>query len=160
MIRFTALAVLLTAGTCFGQHSTGYLFAGPVGISNSIYTRWQGTMVHVGGGGENSIGEHFTIGGEAGALFPSTEFGRPAALLSVNPAVYFRGGRQRIDPFITGGAGVLTSGGAAFLWNIGGGLNYWIGRHFGIRAELRNNIWPAEGINMHLVGARFGIAFR
>jgi hypothetical protein len=160
MIRFAALAVLLTAGTCFGQHSSGYLFGGPVGISNSIYTRWQGTMFHVGGGAEKGIGQHFTIGGEAGALMPRAEFGRAAALLSVNPAFYFRSGRPRVDPFVTGGAGVLTSGGAAFLWNIGGGLNYWIGRHVGVRAELRDNIWPAEGINIHLVGVRFGIAFR
>jgi hypothetical protein len=160
MIRFTALAVLLAAGTCYGQHSNGYLFGGPVGISNSIYTRWQGTMIHVGGGAEKSIGQHFTIGGEAGALFPTAKFGRAAALLSVNPAVYFRPGQQRFDPFVTGGVGVLSSGGAAFLWNIGGGLNYWIGRHVGVRAEVRDNIWTAEGTNMHLVGVRFGIAFR
>ncbi|HET8548706.1 MAG TPA: hypothetical protein VFL57_11905 [Bryobacteraceae bacterium] len=160
MIRLAVLAILLTAGRCFGQHSNGYLFAGPVGVANSIYTRWAGTLVHVGGGAEKSIGEHVTIGGEAGALFPRSELGRAAALFSINPAVYLRRGSPRLDPFVTGGVGVLTSGGASFLWNIGGGVNYWVGRHVGVRLELRDNVWPAEGINMHLVGVRFGIAFR
>jgi hypothetical protein len=160
MIRLTGVLLLMAAGTSFAQHSSGYLFAGPVGVANSFYTNWQGTLVNVGGGGEKGIGQHFAIGGEAGALIPTQQFGSAVALLSVNPAVYFRPGRPRLDPYVAGGVGVLTRGGSAFVWNIGGGVNYWFSNHVGLRIDVRDHIWPTEGTNLHLAGVRFGLAFR
>lgn len=114
----------------------GYAFGGPVGVSN-VGIRDSTTAWHVGGGGEILI--------RGGPLNHSYHFGGP------NRAT--RGMR----PFVTGGFSFLLDADVPMpLWNVGGGVDWWLGRHAGVRLEGRDQLWAAPA----LLGFRFGVVFR
>jgi hypothetical protein len=66
-----------------------------------------------------------------------------------------------LDPFVAGGVSVLTDPdccGPGFLWNLGGGTNYWIGAHTGVRVDTK--IYLGFGGQPIMIMARAGLAFR
>lgn len=81
-------------------------------------------------------------------------------MLSVNGAYHFNNaGRWR--PFVTGGYtfgfdGEVTEN----LFNIGGGVDYWIRPKVGLRIEFRDHVWSGDGDAVHLWGVRCGVTFR
>jgi hypothetical protein len=162
----TTLAFLFTSVAAWGQQSGSYiyLFGGPVVVPRSAFTRWDGTFVHVGGGGEGRLTERVGLGGELGVLVPVTnQYAITTGLASVTPAFHFipRESNRRIDPFVEGGLSLLFGRGGAIAVHYGGGVNYWILRRAGLRLEFRHHIWsPEAGEAVHLVGFRVGITFR
>jgi len=142
----------------------GYVFGGPVAVPRSAFTRWDGTFVHVGGGGEGRLTNKFGLGGELGVLKPVTN--RDAVttgLASVTPAYHFIPGdsNRKIDPFVDGGLSLLFGRGSGAAIHYGGGLNYWFRRRIGLRLEFRHHFWsPEAGETINLVGFRVGIVFR
>jgi hypothetical protein len=107
------------------------IFGGPP-LSND------GRLVHVGGGGEATIGRIFGIGTDFGGIHNAAR-GGTAAVLSVNGYAHARGSkRASIDPYLTAGySGVVfvhqRSGGP----NLGAGVNWWSRRSLGLAVELR-----------------------
>jgi hypothetical protein len=41
------------------------------------------------------------------------------------------------------------------LWNVGGGVDWWLGRHAGVRLEVRDQLFAAPVF----LGFRFGVVF-
>jgi hypothetical protein len=141
-----------------------YMFAGPTVVPRSAFTRWDGTFIHAGGGGEARLANRFGLGGELGVLKPVTnQYAITTGLASVTPAYHFirRDSKRKFDPFVDGGFSVLFGSGAGAAIHYGGGLNYWVGRRLGLRLEFRHHLWsPEGGETVHLIGFRVGIAFR
>lgn len=142
----------------------GYVFGGPVVVPQSAFTRWDGSFVHVGGGGEGRLTDRFGMGGELGVLKPVTN--RDAittGLASVTPAYHLipRNSNRKADPFVDAGLSVLFGRGSGVAVHYGGGLNYWVRRRIGLRLEFRHHLWsPEAGEAIHLVGFRIGLTFR
>lgn len=139
-----------------------YIFSGPVVVPKSAFTRWNGDFIHVGGGGEGRITGRFALGGEFGVLMPITNQQNAITTFvgSVTPAFHFfdKDSRSRFDPFVNGGLSLLAGRGGAFAVHYGGGMNYWLHRRIGLRAEFRDHLWsPEAGEAIHLVDFRFGI---
>jgi hypothetical protein len=148
------------------QQSGSYVYAvtGPVVVPPSAFTFWNGTFIHVGGGGEARLTNRFGLGGELGVLKPVTnQYAITTGLASVTPAYHFiaRGSNRTIDPFVNGGFSALFGSGAGAAIHYGGGLNYWVRRRLGLRFEFRHHLWsPEAGEAIHLIGFRIGVAFR
>lgn len=148
------------------QPSGSYFYAvtGPVAVPRSAFTRWDGTFVYVGGGGEARLTNKFGLGGELGVLKPVTNpYARTTGLASVTPAYHFiaRGSTRKVDPFVDGGFSVLFGSGTGAAFHYGGGLNYWVRQRLGLRFEFRHHLWTPEGGEaINLVGFRVGLTFR
>jgi hypothetical protein len=160
------LIMLLVSFPTAAQMSSGYVYAfgGPVVVPKSAFTRWNGGFVHAGGGGEGRLTDRFALGGEIGVLKPVTnQYAITTGLASVTPAFHFisRDSKRKFDPFVDGGFSLLAGGGGgAVAIHYGGGMNYWVGRRFGLRFEFRHHIFsPETGEAVHLVGFRVGIVF-
>jgi hypothetical protein len=141
-----------------------YMFAGPTVVPRSAFTRWDGTFIQAGGGGEGRLANRFGLGGELVVLKPVTnQYALTTGLASVTPAYHFmpRDSKSKFDPFVGGGGSLLAGGGgAAAAFHYGGGVNYWVGRRIGLRFEFRHHLWGDEGERIHLVGFRVGVTFR
>ncbi len=159
------LITLLVSFPAAGQMSGNYVyvFAGPVVVPKSAYTRWNGDFVHVGGGGEGHLTERFALGGEIGVLKPVTnQYAVTTGLASVTPAFHFvpKDSKRKFDPFVDGGLSLLAGRGGAIAIHYGGGVNYWLRRRVGLRFEFRHHLWsPEAGETVHFVGFRVGIIF-
>ena len=147
------------------QHSPGHIygFVGPVVVPQSAFTAWNGTFVHIGGGGEGRLNDKFGLGGEIGVLRPLTNpYGRSIGLASLNPAFHFfsKTSQRKFDPFINGGFSLAFGTGVAAGFNYGGGMNYWLRPRFGLRVEFRHHLWsPEAGETVQFLGVRFGVVF-
>ena len=164
---FGIVALLASCIVASAQQSGSYVYAfgGPVVVPRSAFTRWDGTFIHAGGGGEARLANRFGLGGELGVLKPVTnQYAITTGLGSVTPAYHFirRDSKRKFDPFVDGGVSLLVGGGgAAAAVHYGGGVNYWVGRRLGLRFEFRHHLWsPEAGEAIHLIGFRVGIAFR
>jgi hypothetical protein len=164
ILSVLALMFFPIAASAQPSGNYGYAFGGPVVVPRSAFTRWDGTFIHVGGGGEARLTNRFGLGGELGVLKPVTnQYAITTGLASVTPAYHFfaRGSNRTFDPFVNGGFSVLFGSGAGAAIHYGGGLNYWVRRRIGLRLEFRHHVWsPEAGEAIHLVGFRIGLAFR
>jgi hypothetical protein len=103
---FFALLLLLSLGArAFAQEPRSYLhgFTGPVVVPQSAFTRWNGTVLPLGGGGEALIANKFGLEGEAGVLLPtSAQYAVTTGLLSFDPAYHFleTNSSPKLDPFV------------------------------------------------------------
>jgi hypothetical protein len=141
------------------RESYGYIFAGVASPANNIFTRYQNAFGHLGGGGEATFNRYFGVGAEVGVLLPSGDRSQAVGLVSVGPYLHFSREESRFDPFVTAGYSALIRNGVGNLWHAGGGLNYWINRRLGVRAEFRNHVWPSAD-SLQLPNFRFGITLR
>jgi hypothetical protein len=163
------LGIVVLLASCIvasAQQSGSYVYAvtGPVVVPRSAFTRWDGTFIHAGGGGEARLTNRFGLGGELGVLKPVTnQYAITTGLASVTPAYHFiaRGSNRTIDPFVNGGFSVLFGSGAGAAIHYGGGLNCWVRPRLGLRFEFRHHLWsPEAGEAVHLIGFRVGVTFR
>lgn len=162
-ILLGALAVLITSLPAPAEvpGDYAYVFAGPVIVPKSAYTRWDGDFIHVGGGGEGRLTDRFALGGEVGVFKPITnQYAVTTGQVSGTPAFHFlsRHGKSKVDPFVDGGLSLLFGRGGALAVHYGGGVNYWLTRRVGLRVEFRHHIW-SEGSAVHMVGLRLGVVF-
>ncbi len=138
----------------------GYGFAG-VGAAT-----WDGESEgtwHVGGGGEALFRDAFGVGAEMGYLSWLEEGSDGLGVLSVNGSYHFNGGSstRRWRPFLTGGYTLGFDGETSEnLFNVGGGVDYWVKPRVGLRLEFRDHVWSDGGETVHFWGARVGVTFR
>lgn len=113
----------------------------------------------IAGGGEGLLYKGFGMGAEVGYLAPFQGAGDGFGILSVNPSYHFRGsGSGRLVPFVTGGFSLGFRNGAAGGGNFGGGVQYWMKDHVGLRLEFRDHIFSSD--TPHFYQFRVGLSFR
>ncbi len=159
VILMCVLMILpMTALAQGGDYSKfdGYAFFAP-GFS-SPSTR---TLAHVGGGGEGFFTRNLGAGAELGYLTPMSSWGDGIGTLSPNVVYRFRAAdaSNKLEPFVTGGYTLFFRSGTANGFNVGGGANYWLKDHLGLRFELRDNV-NVQNATIPYFGFRVGVTFR
>jgi hypothetical protein len=151
-----AIFLMAVQGAALAQGSTerkawGYVFGGAGaatgGFTNGIYS--------VGAGGEGLVGNGFGVGAEIGyvAIDGRDGFG----LFSGNTSYHFNR-TSKLVPFVTGGYSAGLRGGASHGGNFGGGVQYWMKDHVGLRLEFRDHVFSSD--SPHLFQFRVGLSFR
>ncbi len=153
------LLILAAFGCCSAMWPTedghtrsgqGYMFLAPMSGP---------AAGHLGIGGEAFLYGGLAAGAEAGYAFPGGAFRAGFGVLSVNGSYHLnRNTHWRLWPFVTGGYSLGFRSGAASLANLGGGANYWVRDHLGLRLEFREYLGRAGSIRFREL--RFGLAFR
>lgn len=92
-------------------------------------------------GSEWVIGKGVGFGGEVGAVAGHETFG----FVSVN-GYYHLIHHGKFDPFVTAGytLGFSLFGATGSAFNAGGGINFWLWRRVGLRAEFRDVVVPGN----------------
>jgi hypothetical protein len=152
-LRILVLMVSLGA-VAAAQTSNGYVYVAPGGLTSYGHTA---ATLQFGFGGEGVIGKGIGAGAEIGAVGPTSSLADSLGVLSVNGYYHGIHGKDiRLDPFFTGGYTLMFRAGTMNLGNFGGGSNYWFSRHFGVRAEFRDQL----NSYANFWGFRFGLSFR
>ncbi len=134
--------------------SHGYVLAAPGTSNNDEF----GTVLKVGVGGEYVFDNGVGVGGEvAGMGLEDFHFG--FGLASVNGSYHIPREDSKIDPFITGGYTVAFPG-SANLFNVGGGVNWWVRSRLGVRLEVRDHVYTGSSAALHVVTFGVGLTFR
>jgi hypothetical protein len=136
----------------------GYGFGGIGAASGSGSSQ---ATLHFGGGFEVLGWDAVGVGAELGYLAPFDGIGDGIGMLSLNGTYHlFSGERTRkARPFITGGYSLAFRNGHENLFNLGGGVDYWVKPKVGLRIEFRDHIWTG-GEAVHFWGARVGVVLR
>jgi hypothetical protein len=164
----TFVLLLALARPLQAQHSNGYVFFAPGGITCCGHTAM---TLQFGAGGEAVLGKGIGLGAEVGAVGTRRYFADSVVgVFSPNGYYHFVHGKHiTIDPFVTGGYTLIFRSGHANLFNVGGGMNYWFRSRLGGRLEFRDQVHtecvelscsPRDGASVHYWGVRFGLAFR
>jgi hypothetical protein len=137
----------------------GYRIAGPAGVAGFFAA--SASELHAAGGGELRAASRVGAGGEFGV------FGTSGAVLvlSFNGTLYLgsRPEANKTVPYLSSGYSRfgIDRGDEAFgAWNIAGGLDYWAGRHAGLRVELRDHLRLDTRGTVQYWALRAGIVFR
>jgi len=124
-----------------------------------------GAAYEPGSGGEGTV--HFGVGGEATLLKgfgPTVEIGYLTTVDGYGlgifaPGVVYAFNRDRNTvPFVTAGYTLFFKASTAQGYFFGGGINHWIGDHWGIRVEGRDQVWHNQ--ELHFLELRFAVVFR
>jgi hypothetical protein len=147
-----AAGALLNAGVASAQHAELYASTG--------VAKYRGAQVQAAAGIE------LLMRGRAGV---SLELGRVGwgdrdhqlTHGSVSGSYHFaRAGRRRLDPFVSGGIGLVADWDAvATAYNVGAGVTFWPRLRVGLRVEARDDFALTNGI-LHVPGVRVGISLR
>jgi hypothetical protein len=153
------------AGGVNAQHSNGYLFIAPGGLSVSGQTN---STVQLGAGGEVVLTRGIGLGIEGGALATTANF-TSTIMAAVSPNGYYHFIHSRdahVDPFVTVGYSAFMRKGIQNLFNYGVGVNYWFRPSLGMRLEFRDHIHyfgagldSPSGFWAHYWGVRIGVVF-
>ena len=163
MRRAMQLALLMISLPLLGSSQTrdysnglGYAFFSP-GVTSPGTVTW----AHMGVGGDGFFTKYVSAGAEVGYLTPIQNFSGGIGTLSPNLVVRFRAKDEhnRLEPFATGGYTLFFRTGHANGLNFGGGVDYWVKDHVGLRFEVRDNVWTL-GAAIHYIGFRVGVTFR
>ena len=117
-------------------------------------------IFNAGFGGEGLIYKGLAVGADVGYLGPLEFAGEGFGNLNINGSYHFFNGQstQKWTPFVTGGYTLFFREGTANLFNIGGGVTYWINPSKGVRFEVRDQIWNDYG-TYHYVSFNVGFVF-
>ena len=118
---------------------------------------------HFGGGGEAVLRDAFGIGAEIGYIAPWEESSDGVGAMSINGTFHFFPNQpsRKARPFLTGGYTLgFDEGVTENLFNVGGGVDYWMTPKVGLRIELRDHVWSEGGDTMQFWGVRFGVTIR
>ena len=143
-----AFLIFALAPAAFGQNWHAYIVAGAGSLDSKLIS-------HAAMGGEVLFGKGFGAGAEIGVIAGHTSF----AAFSANGYYHISNpnNQRKLDSFITGGyTGAADLFSTAHIGNVGGGLHYWLVRHFGLRAEFRDFVSGGGQTPVF----RGGIAFR
>ena len=114
----------------------------------------------VAGGGEGLLKGGFGMGGEVGYLAPFEGAGNGFGILSVNPSYHFlkASASRKLVPFVTGGFSLgFRNGSSSGGGNFGGGVQYWMKDHLGLRVEFRDHIFSSD--SPQFLQFRVGLTF-
>ncbi len=119
------------------------------------------------GGGFEALFKGVGVGAEIMMLGPSGGFtDEYLGAFSLNGVYHFASSGERarrLSPFVTGGYTLYFRNGSENLWNIGGGVDYWLSRRVGIRGEVRDQFYLAPCSSCgatHLWNIRGGVVIR
>ena len=140
-MTFLLAAILVATSAQAQTRGQGIIAAGP------LWPGEGGARLALSFGGEQ-VGPQGLSGGAELVMLTRTIFsigrpeGRSAKQFVVSGLIGGRAlKRSRVVPFVSGGPSLVTNPdqccGAGFGWTIGGGADYWVARHFGIRSEVR-----------------------
>jgi hypothetical protein len=130
----------------------GYVFAAP-GTFVSVGV----TTIEFGGGMQWLVYRGLGLGFDASLMGFAECFQCMVALGSLDASYHFVPSSRRLVPFVVGGVGgAKHKGGAATLYNFGGGVNYWFANGMALRFEVRDRF---DGEGVHALGVRVGITF-
>jgi hypothetical protein len=65
-----------------------------------------------------------------------------------------------VRPFVTGGYTLGFRDGHENLFNVGGGVDFWLKPKVGLRVEFRDHIWIEDNDTLQFLGVRVGVMFR
>jgi hypothetical protein len=155
-ILFLMLASGGTLAQSSNQHRAwGYVFAGAGGETGSGSTG----LFTVGVGGEGLVYKGLGLGAEVGYLAPFRGASNGLGILSTDVSYHFAQGSKKLVPFVTGGYSLGFRGGAtASGGNFGGGVQYWMKDHLGLRLEFRDHVFSSD--SPHQYQFRVGLSFR
>jgi hypothetical protein len=141
-----------------GQSGNGYLSVGGGSSTGADLANSSEAFTQVDAGGEFVAAQTIGFGGEFGIVKKHSSFG----FVSLDASFHLlrNAATGKVDPFVTGGytrASDIFSG--ANGANFGVGLNYWLTRHFGVRAEFRDMVLSASGATASFWAIRGGFAF-
>lgn len=152
--------LVLGQAAAFGQTASdargwGYGFGGVGGASGG-----SAATLHVGGGGEGLVYKGLGMGAEVGYLSAFENLGDGLGILSTNISYHFvkPASNQKLVPFVTGGFSLAFRNGTSGGGNFGGGVQYWVRPHLGLRFEFRDHVFSSD--TPHLYGFRVGLSFR
>lgn len=157
-VILAAIFLMVVQGAALAQGSNerrgwGYGFAG-AGASSGDFSRG---YFQVGGGGEGLVQKGFGVGAEVGYLAPFQGAGNGIGIFSGDVSYHFNRA-SRLVPFVTGGYSAAFRSGASHGGNFGGGVQYWMKEHVGLRLEFRDHVFSSD--SPHLFQFRVGLAFR
>lgn len=133
-----------------------YLFGAPGAISGEGDTSG---IVHLGVGTDVDVYKGLGVEAEVGYIGILELAGLGNGCASINGRYSIgNGSSAKIVPFITGGRSWLT-GSRTNVVNFGGGINYWIGKRFGLKFEFRDNFYT-HNERVHILEGRIGLNFR
>ncbi|HVN78256.1 MAG TPA: hypothetical protein VMW38_04605 [Terriglobia bacterium] len=119
----------------------GYVYGGP-GATIAFCDCGNEATVAIGGGGEGLLKGGFGLGIDGGYFFvPSVGAQYGIGLVSPSALYQFKT-RGKTNPFVLGGYTLAFRGGVANLVHFGGGVNHWLGQHWGLRLEVRYLMSP------------------
>jgi hypothetical protein len=161
MRKFIVGVVLLMAvhGVVLAQGTTdrkgwGYAFGGVGGASGSGST----AFFSAGGGGERLVHKGLGLGADIEYLAPFRDPGNGLGIISPDISYHFSRG-SKLVPFVTGGYSLaFRSGATASGGNFGGGVQYWMKDHIGLRFEVRDHVFSSD--SPHQFQFRVGLSFR
>jgi hypothetical protein len=163
-VALAAVIALVAPATAAAQSEAnlwGYAFASPVMFYDSVaittsfepgsltprtfdVRRTKEAALHWGFGFEWQVHKAVGIAAEAGAVHLSTESVLPGPLLAVNASYHFGDTLRRTVPFATGGYSFGINSNHGF--DVGAGVNYWIGPKMGLRFEIRGTALRAVSL--------------
>ncbi len=162
-----ALLSLALAAPASAQSVTGLgsFVVGPGSVSGG-----DEATLHLSGGGEvlyKGVGAL----AEVGFLGPAVAMNDGLGVVSLNGIYHLRMPREsarRVSPFVTGGYTMFFRDGHLNLWNVGGGIDWWLARRVGLRVEVRDQIWHESysspyysfSNTTHFWNFRTGVVFR
>jgi hypothetical protein len=156
---------LFSAVGANAQHSNGYLFIAPGGLSVSGQTN---ATVQLGAGGEAVLSRGVGLGIEGSALGTTANF-TSTVMVVVSPNGYYHfihSSQSHLDPFVTVGYSAFMRKGIQNLFNYGVGVNYWLRPSLGMRLEFRDHmrhfgagLSTPSGFWAHYWGIRIGVVF-
>jgi len=153
-----SILLLMLSAVLAAQSTNGYVFFAPGGVTESGYTS---TTFHAGGGVDLMIAKGIGANIELGAIWPSESPASVVGMFSPGATYYFRRGKElKLEPFVSGGYTLMFREGHANLGYVGGGVNYWMSRKVGLRAEFRDHIAAQCCSTVNYWGIRIGLAFR
>jgi hypothetical protein len=157
MMTAITLLVLIQA-VALGQSPTdkrawGYVFGGGGGTSGGGSTGW----FQVGAGGEGLVYKGLGLGAEVGYLAPFRAAGDGIGILSPDVSYHFKRSNSKLVPFVTGGYSLAFRNGTSSGGNFGGGVQYWMKDHLGLRFEFRDHVFSSD--SPHFYQFRVGLSF-
>ena len=156
--RVLIALVLCASARAADAQALGYAIGGPAGYTG-FFSSGAG-LVHGAGGAEGLFGGRAGAAGEVGILAGSGGglwVSSIGGIFHVSPVT----GARKVTPYVTGGYSYLASGDGSFgAWHAGGGVDVWINRHVGIRAEFRDHVRPDSRGTVQYWALRGGVVFR
>ncbi len=140
---------------------SGYFFVAPGGISANVKV-FSEPSVQFGGGFEGFIYRGFGFGIDGGALRVASDQPKHWAADVCLDAIYNfqRSSSQKLSPFVMGGITLASAFDVCCGYNFGGGIQYWLGKHYGLRIEFRDHARVGALHTYHDPQARIGISVR
>ncbi|MFN0083965.1 MAG: hypothetical protein ACKVX9_01120 [Blastocatellia bacterium] len=162
----TMTLLLLSTGLALAQTprppQKEYMGQGYVYIGPGAFTTDSDALLHFGGGGEGFLKGGLAAGVEFGGFSNAKNLSNGFGVLSPGVSYHFlKASRSgKVVPFVTGGYTLFfSSDGVDNGIHFGGGVNYWFKERIGLRIEVRDHA-PYPFTDFHIVGFRFGFAFR